>query len=234
MTTTHPELAAGHPDALHRLMAWVAPVGPLAMAGWSLSIPYALSDSPEEFVPKMADELRVQLSFVMMLFFVLTIGVGVIVTGLVARRGVPRLGITGMCLAWLGFAAMGFGGIGYDAIAAASLRAGVDTPGTVSILEEADRFIAPTIGGMVFIPMSFLGSILLGVALWRGRTVPRWAAVVLVAAFPVILAGGALLQAVNAIGFLMIAVAFLAAGREYARTPAPDGTSFLLPAQPHR
>lgn len=217
-------------------MAWVAPVGPLAMAGWSLSIPYALGDQPAEWVPKMADDVRVQLSFVMMLFFVLTIGIGVIVTGLVARRAAPRLGSTGLCLAWLGFAAMGFGGIGYDAIAAASLRAGVDTAVSVRMLEEADQFIAPTIGGVLFIPMSFLGTILLGIALWRGRTAPRWAALLLIMAFPVILAGGAFLMAVNALGFAMIAVAFFAAGREFTRPPAPvliaETYSAALPASP--
>jgi hypothetical protein len=203
-------------DPLRRLAAWIAPVGPLAMAGWSLAVPYDLADPQEVFIAKMADDVRVELSFWAMLVFALTIGVGVVVTGLVARRGAPRLGTVGLVTAWLGFAAMGFAGIAYDALAAAPLRAGLDVETITGILAEADKFTAPMIGGIIFIPMSFLGTILLGIALWRTRAVPRWASAILIAAFPVILAGGAFLMAVNAFGFVMIAVAFGMAGRAFA------------------
>lgn len=219
MTTTYPRSGADvtTTDSLRRMLAWLAPVGPLAMAGWSLSIPYSLSDAPADWVPKMADDTRVELSFAMMFVFVLTIGIGVIVTGLVARRGSRRLGTVGLAMGFLGFSAMGFGGIGYDAIAATSVRAGLDTATTLELLEQADGFIAPLVGGIVFIPMSFIGTLLLGIALWRSRAVPRWAAGLLLASFPVILAGGAFLMAANALGFVMVAVAFAAAGREFAR-----------------
>lgn len=205
---------------LLRLAAWIAPIGPLAMAGWSLSVPYDLADPPEVFVPKMADGFRVELSFWMMLVFVLTIGVGVIMTGLLARRTAPRLGTAGLVLGYLGFTAMGFGGIAYDALAAAPLRAGLDLETIVRILGEADRFTAPMVGSSIFIPLSFLGIVLLGIALWRGRTVPRWAAAVLVASFPVILAGGAFWMPANALGFVMIAIVFGIAGRRFAE-PSP-------------
>lgn len=215
--TTAPPSTAVTTDPLHRLMAWVAPLGPLAMAGWSLSIPYDLADDKPTFISSLEDDARVELSFWMMLLFVLTIGVGVIVTGLVARRGSPRLGVVGMVLAYLGFSAMGFGGIAYDAIAASALRAGLDVDTVEGILEQADTFTAPMIGGMIFIPLSFIGTLLLGIALWRGHSVPRWAAGLLVAAFPVILAGGAFLMAANAAGFVIIATAFAVAGREFRR-----------------
>lgn len=199
-----------------RWLAWIAPVGPLAMAGWSLSVPYALSDEPAVWIPKMAAEARVELAFAMMLVFALTIGVGVILTGLVARRGSRRLGTAGLVTGYVGFTAMGVGGITYDAIATATLRAGVDVGTIERILKEADGFLAPAVGGMVFVPLSFLGTLLLGIALWRGRMVPRWAAGLLLLAFPVILAGGAFLMVLNAAGFVMIAVAFAVTGRVFA------------------
>lgn len=220
-TTTELRTTELTSDPLRRLAAWVAPVGPLAMAGWSLSIPYDLTDAPADYIPKLADETRVELSFWMMLAFVLTIGVGVGVTGLVARRGSPRLGTVGMVLAYLGFSAMGFGGIAYDGIAAASVRAGLDVGTIEDILKQADTFTAPLVGGMIFIPMSFIGTLLLGIALWRGPAMPRWAAALLIVAFPVILAGGAFLMTANAFGFVMIAVAFAVAGREFARPAVP-------------
>lgn len=220
-TTTEPRTAEVTSDPLRRLVAWVAPVGPLAMAGWSLSIPYDLTDAPAAYIPKLANDARVELAFWMMLAFVLTIGVGVIVTGLVARRGSPRLGTVGLVLAYLGFSAMGFGGIAYDGIAAASVRAGLDVGTIEDILHQADTFTAPMVGGMIFIPMSFIGTLLLGIALWRGRAVPRWAAALLIVAFPVILAGGAFLMTANALGFVMVAAAFAVAGREFARPAVP-------------
>lgn len=201
---------------LLRLVAWAAPIGPLAMAGWSLSIPYELSDSTEIFISKMDDTMRVQLAFWMMLIFVMTIGIGVIATGLLARRGAPRLGTTGLVMAYLGFSAMGFGGIAYDALAAAPLAAGVDVETITQILEEADKFTAPIVGGIIFIPFSFIGMVLLGIALWRTRAVPRWAASLLVVAFPVILFGGFAFMPLNALGFVLIGVAFGVAGHRLA------------------
>lgn len=141
-------------------------------------------------------------------------------TGLLARRGSPRLGTVGLVTAYLGYTAMGFGGITYDALSAIPLSAGVDIATIQAVLTQADTFTAPTVGGMLFAPMSFLGTVLLGIALWRSRVVPRWAAGLLLAAFPVILVGGMVLMLLNAIGFVMVAVAFGVAARRLAGGPA--------------
>lgn len=223
MTTTTAPQTAVRADPLLQVAAWIAPLGPLAMAGWSLAIPYDLVDSPAEFIPKMADVTRVQLSFWMMLIFVLTIGVGVIVTGLLARRGSPRLGTIGLVTAYLGFTAMGFGGITYDALSAIPLSAGVDIATIQAVLAQADGFTAPTVGGMLFAPLSFLGTLLLGTALWRSRAIPRWAAGLMLVAFPVILAGGMFLMALNALGFVMLAVAFAVAARRLVNDTRDPG-----------
>jgi hypothetical protein len=69
-------------------------------------------------------------------------------------------------------------------------------------------------------PIMAAGVIILGVALWRGRAVPRWAAIVLVAAFPVIFVGGLVSMMINAAGWLLLAVGFAVVGRAFGSAEA--------------
>ena len=201
-----------------RLPGLLAPLGPLAMAGWALSVPYQLSEDEQTWIPRAAAESgRLQVAFVMLLLFAITATAGAIVTGLVARRASPRIGTAGLVLTVAGFGAVSFSGAGYDAAAVASYRVGAPAE---RVLAELDTFVAPMIAGAVFVPLMALGVILMGVALWRGRAVPLWAAALLIAAFPVILVGGAFSTLVNAAGWLMMAVGFWAAGEAFARDRA--------------
>jgi hypothetical protein len=220
-TTANVQTAAvgsgAHADVGRRALAVLAPVGPLAMAGWALAVPYALTEEPAEWIPKVAGNMgRTELSFWLLLVFAVTAGAGAIVTGMVARRGSLRLGTIGMVLAFAGFSALSFSGAGYDGAAAATINAGLDVPTAENVLREIDSYQATAVGGALFIPLMFIGVLLLGIALWRGRTVPRWAAAALLVAFPIILAGGFVAMAVNALGWLLLAIGFAAAGAAYA------------------
>jgi hypothetical protein len=202
-----------------RWLGYLAPIGPLAMAGWALALPYHVGDATDVWIPKVAESAgRTQLSFWMLLLFALTAGVGAIVTGLVARRGSLRLGTVGMALAFLGFSALSFSGAGYDGAAFAGMRSGLDLAATERLMSEVDTIQAPLVGSMVFMPLMAVGVVLLGVALWRGRTVPRWAAAAVVAAFPIVFAGGVVAMPLNAAGWLLMALGFGAAGVAYARS----------------
>ncbi|GAA2875878.1 hypothetical protein [Nonomuraea rubra] len=204
-----------------RALALLAPIGPLVMAGWALTVPYQVADGPAQWIPKAAAGVaRLQVSMWMLLAFALTAGVGAIVTGLVARRASPRLGTAGLVLTYVGFSALSFSGAGYDAAAVASVRAGLDVAATERILAQMHTFQAPSAGGAVFTPMMFLGVILLAVALWRGREVPRWAVLSLPASFLLVMFGGFIAMPVNALGWLMLAVGFCAAGLAHLRHPA--------------
>lgn len=215
-TTTTPTEAPPRTDL--RWLGYLAPIGPLAMAGWALSVPYFVGEPTDVWVPKVAESLgRTQLSMWMLLLFALTAGTGAIVTGLVARRGSPRLGTAGLVLAFLGTSVMAFGSVGYDGAAAAGVNSGLDVPTVERLLSEMDTLSAPTIGTAVFVPLYAIGVILLGVALWRSRAVPRWAAVALIAAFPVVFGGGAVAMWLNAAGWVLMAVGYGAAGAVYAR-----------------
>lgn len=206
-----------------RVLGALAPVGPLAMAGWALAIPYHVLEEPAEWIPKVAGDLgRTQLAMWMLLIFALTAGAGAIVTGLVARRGAVKLGTTGLVLTFLGFSALNFSSGTYDGAAGAAMNSGLDVAATEDIVTELDSFQALTIGGAVFLPLMFVGVILLGLALWRGRAVPRWAAGALIVAFPVVLVGGFVSMLLNALGWALMAVGFGAAGAVYSRSQA-DG-----------
>ena len=160
---------------------------------------------------------RTQLSMWGLFVFALTAGVGAIVTGLVAQRGSYRLATIGMVLTFGGFSALSFNGSAYDGAAAASYKVGNDVATTERVLAELDKFQAPSIGAALFIPLMFIGVLLLAIALWRGRTVPRWAAGVLLLAFPAVLAGGFVSMELNAVGWLLMAIGFGAAGRTFSR-----------------
>jgi hypothetical protein len=214
MTTTPPRVTT-----TTRWLGYLAPIGPLAMAGWALALPYHVGDPTDVWIPALAANVaRAQLSMWMLLLFALTAGVGAIVTGLVARRGSPRLGTVGMALAFVGFSSLSFSGAGYDGAAFAGMRSGLDLVATERLMSEVDKIQAPMIGSMVFMPLMAFGVVLLGIALWRGRTVPRWAAGALVAAFPVVFAGGVVAMPVNAAGWVLMALGFGAAGVAYARS----------------
>ncbi|WTW98415.1 hypothetical protein OG216_36025 [Streptomycetaceae bacterium NBC_01309] len=140
MTTTTPAATA----APARMIAWIAPIGPLAMAGWAFTIPNQTSDEPRVWIPESAAATgRLQLAMVLLLLSALTATAGTLVTGLMARRASRRLGTTGLVLTSLGFTTVAFGGAGYDATAVATYKTVNDTAVTERTLDEYESFIAP-------------------------------------------------------------------------------------------
>jgi hypothetical protein len=213
MTLTHAAVAAPP-----RYLGFLAPIGPLAMACWAFALPYQLGDEPAVWIPKATSATgRLQVAMAALLLFSLTGLIGAIVTGLMARAASRRIGTTGLVLTFLGFSAVTFSGTGYDAAAVASYRTGRDIAGTERVLGEIDGFVAPALAGALFVPLMAIGVILMGIAFWRGRTIPRWAAGAMLAAFPVILLGGFASTLVNGVGWLLLAVGFAAAGTSFAR-----------------
>jgi hypothetical protein len=201
-----------------RLLGLLAPVGPVAMAIWALAVPYHVQDEAASWIPAVVQQNgRTQLSMWGLFVFALTAGAGAIITGLVAQRGSRRLATIGMVLTFGGFSALSFNGAAYDGAAAASYKVGNDVATTERVLAELDKFQAPSIGAALFIPLMFIGVLLLGLALWRGRTVPRWAAGALLLAFPAVVAGGFVSMTLNAVGWVLMAIGFGVAGRVFSR-----------------
>ncbi|MFL1381316.1 hypothetical protein [Nocardiopsis protaetiae] len=198
-------------------LAVCAAAGPLGMAAAVLLLPYSFADAPEVWIAAVAGAgARTEAAFWGLLVWGVLAPVGVIAAGLVARRGAPRTGTAGLVAAFAGAAAFGAAGWGYDGIALAASRAGLDPPAVAALMAEVDRLQAPTASAALVLAM-FVGFVLLGAALWIGRDVPRWAAVVLIVSPVVILLGGMFSMPVNAAGFALVAVGFGACGAVLAR-----------------
>lgn len=78
------------------------------------------------------------------------------------------------------------------------------------------------LGVAAFLPLMFVGVVLLGLALSRGHLVPRWAALAVLISLPIITVGGFASMQVNALGWFVLAAGSAAAGRVFAGKPATD------------
>jgi hypothetical protein len=95
-----------------------------------------------------------------------------------ARRGSPRLAVSGGVLAFAGWLA-GLLGLGAsDVLFYHAARAG-DHAAAVSLLTAVTDDAASSVLLGVFLVGHLLGMLILGAALWRSRTVPRWGAALL-------------------------------------------------------
>jgi hypothetical protein len=111
--------------------------------------------------------------------FVVLVVPSVIAVAMVARRGAPLLTTVAAGLAGLGFLFGITRGANDDMLAYLTATKGLDVA-TVGRLDEAYQ-ANPTaaVGSLLFIVGLVFGTLLLGIALWRSRAVPRWTAVAL-------------------------------------------------------
>lgn len=208
---TAPPLARWQQAALGAL----APAAALSLAAWGAVIPFAVSDPPEVWIPAVAAAPhRVELALGLLVLFGLTASAGALVVGSLARRGAPRLGTVALVVAFLGYTAASLDLLAYDGLALTAVRGGVDA---AALLEGYESIGAVAVAGPLFLLMP-LGTLLLGVALWVGRTVPRWAAAAMVVGILLVPVGGFLANAVLTAGWLLVAAGTAGAGAVYARS----------------
>jgi hypothetical protein len=162
-------------------LAILMPIGPLAIAVLRGILPYNTTDSNTAMAVKVAAHQGTQ-TIVIWLTFValLTLIPGVIALGLLARRHAPRLGTAGLVLAYAAFACLFWSSVaGSDNVALGAARIGMH-PGTTGALLTSIGNIRPVgIAAGIFVLGHILGLVLLAIALWRGRVVPVWAALLL-------------------------------------------------------
>jgi hypothetical protein len=182
--TTQTELASGADlrQASRILAAVILPIGPLAVAGLRYILPYFSATTPRETA---ADVLAAQgrQSAVLWLGLIATFTLlpGVLAVGRLTRRGAPKLTAAAMLLVVPGYLALTYM-IGSDLVLWTGARAGLD----VSSLTGLAETIHPTsnIAVAVFVLGHVIGTVLLGLALLKSRTVPSWAAFVTIVAQP--------------------------------------------------
>ena len=156
----------------------------------------------------------------------------VIALGLLARRHAPRLGTAGLVLAFAAFMSLFWSSVaGSDNVALGAARIGLNPAVTGRLLDSMGAIPAIGFASWLFPLGHILGLVLLGIALWRGRVVPGWAALaigvsqVLHFVFAVIVPNHALdglSWGLTALGFAVAAVAFV---KEAGPHPAGAATA---------
>lgn len=181
-TTADLAEAADLRQASRLLAALVLPIGPLAVAGLRYLLPYFSATTPRETAADVvAAQGRQSAVLWLGLIATFTLLPGVLAVGRLTRRGAPKLTAAAMLLVVPGYLALTYM-IGSDLVLWTGARAGLDA----SALAELAGTVHPTsnVAVAVFVLGHVIGTVLLGLALLRSRTVPAWAAIVTVVAQP--------------------------------------------------
>jgi hypothetical protein len=155
--------------------ALILPIGPAAIALLRYFLPYDTVDDMSTITNKVVDNLD-RGSLVLWLGFIgiLTLVPGAYVVGRLTRRRAPLLTAIALLLVIPGYLVLPWMASG-DIFTWSAGTAGLD-PAAITRAAEVTH---PTmdIAGFVFVAGHVIGTILLGIAMWRSRIVARWAAV---------------------------------------------------------
>lgn len=201
------------------LAALILPIGPLAVAGLRYVLPYFSATTPRETAQDVL-AAEGQQSAVLWLGLVATFTLlpGVLAVGRLTRRGAPKLTAAAMLLVVPGYLALTYM-IGTDLVLWTGARAGLDA----STLAQLAGTVHPTsnVAVAVFVLGHVIGTVLLGFALLRSRTVPAWAAIVTAAAQPAHFVAFVILgsPALDFAAWAANGVAFAVVGYAIVRTP---------------
>jgi hypothetical protein len=182
-TPTAPTAAHADPwPGWRRAALVVTPIGPLAIAALRWLLPYDTTDDPFTLVARVASHPDAESAVLWLsLVALITLPLGVLVVSGAAVRSRPVLGSVAAVVAWVGFATLPFQ-ISPDQIALGGVDAGLPNAATTALLASSAAHPAATAATAAFVAGHVLGTVLLGVALWR--TIPWWAALALVVSQP--------------------------------------------------
>lgn len=198
------------------LAAIILPVGPAALALLRFLLPYSTTDDAtaiESKVRAAPDRMSLVLWFGLIGFF--TLVPAAFAVGRMTRRRAPRLTAAALLLLVPGYLAIGWL-IAGDLLVWTGVHCGADPQLIVRMYEG----MHPTIGiaEAVFVAGHVIGTILLGLALWRSQVVPRWAAVLVLVSQPLHFVAAVVLAShpldlvawgLQAVGFAAVSVAVL-------------------------
>ncbi len=172
---TEPRSRAGFD---RRALAIIMPIGPLAIAIVRGILPYNTDDSNTTMAAKVIAHQGAETVVEWMTFLaLLTLIPGVIALGMLARRHSPRLGTAGLVLAFAAFMSLFWStAAGADNVALGAARIGMSPAVTGRLLDSMGAIPVIGLASNLFVLGHIIGLILLGIALWRGRVVPAWAA----------------------------------------------------------
>lgn len=217
------------------ILAAVLIAAPLTLAGWFAACPqYGDPSCPSSIHPlEVMQAFRNANAHRQAVFLVLSLAapylypLSYLSLGLLAIKHSPWLALAGMACGWFGGIAWGFIA---DTMVHISVfaKSGMDQ---VFVAHENAFFATPYILAVAsgWVLGHLLGYLLLGIALFRARTIPRWASVLLMISVPVMgpIAYGTNIGAFQIAGYLMVTIASIAAASAVMRSelPLPQGTS---------
>jgi hypothetical protein len=165
--------------ALRPVSRWFAalilPIGPAAIAVLRYVLPYDTVDDIPTITTKIVDNLsRGSLTLWLGFVAILTLVPGVYFVGRVTRRRAPWLTAVALLLVVPGYLALPWMASS-DIFIWSAGTAGLE-PAAIARAAEVTHG-SMDLAGAVFVAGHVIGTILLGIAMWRSRLVPRWAAV---------------------------------------------------------
>jgi hypothetical protein len=220
-------LPSRHAGLDRRALAVLMPVGPLAIGVVRAILPYDTDDSNTVMATKVAAHQgteSVVIWFTLLALF--TLIPGVIALGMLARRHAPRLGTAGLVISFLGFASLFWSNVaGSDNVALAAARIGTAPGSTGRLLDSLGNITPVGLASDLFVIGHCVGLILLGIALWRGRAVPAWAALAVGISMVIhfVFAVVVPVHLLDGLGWVIAAAGFGAAALALVRDPGPSG-----------
>ncbi|MEI8410634.1 MULTISPECIES: hypothetical protein [unclassified Kribbella] len=192
--------------------ALILPIGPAAIALLRYFLPYDTVDDMSTITNKIVDNLD-RGSLVLWLGFIgiLTLVPGAYAVGRLTRRRAPWLTAIALLLVVPGYLALPWMASG-DIFIWSAGTAGLD-PAAITRAAEVSHGTMD-IAGIVFVAGHVIGTILLGIAMWRSHIVPRWAAVATAISQPIHLIAAVVVvsHTLDLVGWGLQAAGFAAVG----------------------
>jgi hypothetical protein len=198
------------------LLALLLPIGPAAIAVLRYVLPYDTTNSSSQVAREVAAHQAAQNAVVWLGFVaMLTLVPAVLAVGKVARGESPRLAAIGVTLLVPGYLVLGWLVVS-DAALLFAVREGLPADVTAEIYEKLHP--GTVVAAVVFVIGHVIGTVLLGCALLRGTTIPRWAAIAVLVSQPLHFVAAVIVSSheldlaawgLNAVGFGAVAMAML-------------------------
>jgi hypothetical protein len=193
-------------------LALLLPIGPAAVGLLRFVLPYDTVDDSATAVAKIADHQdRMSLVLWLGLVAALTLVPAALCVGRLTHRGAPRLTTAALVLLVPSYLALNVM-VGGDLLLWVGVHEGLDAATVAGMYESVHPSLDVATG--IFVAGHVIGTVLLGVAMWRSRVVGRWAAGLTVVSQPLHFVAAIIVvsHALDLVAWGMQAVAFGAAG----------------------
>jgi hypothetical protein len=192
--------------------AVILPIGPATVALLRYFLPYNTTDDVPTIVNKIVNNLD-RSSFVLWLAYLalLTLVPGVYFVGRLARRGTPWLTAVALFLVIPGYLSLPWTASS-DAFTWSAGKAGLDPAAITKAVDLTHGSM--NLAGFMFVIGHVLGTVLLGIAMWRAHVGPRWAAIAVAVSQPIHFVAAVIVSShtLDLVGWGLQAAGFAAVG----------------------